>query len=188
MPHFIGKSTSQSPCPRAGLVALRQTFVRRCHGGLGSPGPAGSRPNKYDGTEVRAALVQSLRAALAGSMPASFHHAASLPRADCSSRPLWLAVRNKYWRQSTSPAAGQIHAPPVARPVTGQCCRSFPLEAQTAGKTRMRTVVQTIIVALAVACCASACTQEQKAGCVMKGNISSPFAADYSHADIASPV
>jgi len=37
----------------------------------------------------------------------------------------------------------------------------------------MRTVVQTIIVALAVACCASACTQEQRAGCVIKGNISS---------------
>jgi hypothetical protein len=36
----------------------------------------------------------------------------------------------------------------------------------------MRTVVQTIIVALAVACCASACTQEQRAGCVIKGNIS----------------
>ena len=44
---------------------------------------------------------------------------------------------------------------------------------RTAGKTRMRTVVQTIIVALAVACCASACTQEQRAGCVIKGNISS---------------
>ena len=39
---------------------------------------------------------QRLREALAGSMPASFHHAASLPRADCSSRPLWLPVRNKY--------------------------------------------------------------------------------------------
>jgi hypothetical protein len=37
----------------------------------------------------------------------------------------------------------------------------------------MRTVVQTIIVALAVACCASACTQEQRAACVIKGNISS---------------
>jgi hypothetical protein len=37
----------------------------------------------------------------------------------------------------------------------------------------MRTVVQTIMVALAVACCASACTQEQRAGCVIKGNISS---------------
>jgi hypothetical protein len=24
------------PAPRAGLVALRQTFVRRCHGSLGS--------------------------------------------------------------------------------------------------------------------------------------------------------
>ena len=40
-PPFIGKSTSYPPCPRAGLVALRQTFVRRCHGGLGSPGLPG---------------------------------------------------------------------------------------------------------------------------------------------------
>ena len=37
----------------------------------------------------------------------------------------------------------------------------------------MRTVVQTSIVALAVTCCASACTQEQRAGGVIKGNISS---------------
>ena len=40
-PPFIGKSTSYPPCPRAGLVALRQTFVRRCHDGLGSPGLPG---------------------------------------------------------------------------------------------------------------------------------------------------
>ena len=45
--------------------------------------------------------------------------------------------------------------------------------AQTAGKIGMRSFVQTIIVALGVACCASACTQEQKAGCVIKGNIAS---------------
>jgi hypothetical protein len=37
----------------------------------------------------------------------------------------------------------------------------------------MRTVVQAIIVALGVACCASSCTQEQRAGCVIKGNIGS---------------
>jgi hypothetical protein len=37
----------------------------------------------------------------------------------------------------------------------------------------MRSFVQTIIVALGVACCASACTQEQRAGCVIKGNIAS---------------
>lgn len=39
----------------------------------------------------------------------------------------------------------------------------------------MRTVVRTSIVALALAvtCCASACAQEQRAGCVIKGNISS---------------
>jgi hypothetical protein len=37
----------------------------------------------------------------------------------------------------------------------------------------MRTVVRTSLVALVVACCASACTQEQRAGCVIKGNISS---------------
>ena len=53
---FIGKLTSQSPCPRAGLVALRQTFVRRCRGGLGSPRAAGNRQIKYDSGEVRAAL------------------------------------------------------------------------------------------------------------------------------------
>ena len=47
------------------------------------------------------------------------------------------------------------------------------MEAQNCGKTRTRTIVQTIIVALAVACCASACTQEQRAGGVIKGNISS---------------
>ena len=29
------------------------------------------------------------------------------------------------------------------------------------------------MLALAVACCASACTQEQRAGCVIKGNINS---------------
>ena len=31
------------PALGAGLVALRQTFVRRCHGGSGSPGPAGNQ-------------------------------------------------------------------------------------------------------------------------------------------------
>ena len=36
---------------------MRQTFVRRCHGGLGSPGPAGNWQIKYDGGEVRAALA-----------------------------------------------------------------------------------------------------------------------------------
>jgi hypothetical protein len=36
----------------------------------------------------------------------------------------------------------------------------------------MRTVVQTSLVALAVVSGAWACTQEQKAGCVIKGNIS----------------
>jgi hypothetical protein len=43
----------------------------------------------------------------------------------------------------------------------------------------MRTVVQTIIVALAVAYCASACTQEQRAWCVIEGNISSSGERSY---------
>jgi hypothetical protein len=37
----------------------------------------------------------------------------------------------------------------------------------------MRTVIRTSILAMAFACCASACTQEQRAGCIIKGNISS---------------
>ena len=99
------------PALGAGLVALRQTFVRRCHGGLGSPGlpgidkssmMAGKAARPWDvATSVQTdpplfmrLSFQRLREALAGSMPASFHHAASLPRADCSSRPLWLPVRN----------------------------------------------------------------------------------------------
>jgi hypothetical protein len=36
----------------------------------------------------------------------------------------------------------------------------------------MRTVVRASIVVLTVASCASACTQEQRGGCVIKGNIS----------------
>jgi hypothetical protein len=51
-PPFIGKSTSY-PCLPAGLVALRQTFVRRCHGGLGSSGPAGIGKSEHDGRAVR---------------------------------------------------------------------------------------------------------------------------------------
>src|SRR6516225_8054585 len=70
-------------------------------------------------------------------------------------------------------SAAEFRAPPTARPVTGQRCRSPSPLAQTAGKIGMRSFVQTIIVALGVACCASACTQEQKAGCVIKGNIAS---------------
>ena len=37
----------------------------------------------------------------------------------------------------------------------------------------MQTVIRTSILAIAIACCASACTQEQRAGCTIKGNISS---------------
>jgi hypothetical protein len=46
---------------------------------------------------------------------------------------------------------------------------------ETEETSGMRTVVRTSIVALALAvtCCASACAQEQRAGCVIKGNISS---------------
>src|SRR5262245_8991457 len=69
--------------------------------------------------------------------------------------------------------AAEFRAPPTVRPVTGQRCRSPSPLAQTAGKIGMRSFVQTIIVALGVACCASACTQEQRAGCVIKGNIAS---------------
>ena len=43
------------PCPRAGLVALRQSFVRRCHGGLGSPGLPGIDKSSMMAGEVRAA-------------------------------------------------------------------------------------------------------------------------------------
>ena len=39
-PRFIGESLLSRPALGAGLVALRQLFVRRCHGGLGSPRPA----------------------------------------------------------------------------------------------------------------------------------------------------
>jgi len=38
---------------------------------------------------------------------------------------------------------------------------------------QVRTIVRTSILAMAVACCASACTKEQRAGCMIKGNISS---------------
>ena len=51
----IGKSTSYPPWPRAGLVALRQTFVRRCHDGLGSPGLPGIDKSSMMAGEVRAA-------------------------------------------------------------------------------------------------------------------------------------
>jgi hypothetical protein len=43
-PPFIGKSLLSGPDPRAGLVALRQTFVRRCHGGWGSFGKSEHEP------------------------------------------------------------------------------------------------------------------------------------------------
>ena len=43
------------PCPRAGLVASRQSFVRRCHGGLGSPGLPGIDKSSMMAGEVRAA-------------------------------------------------------------------------------------------------------------------------------------
>jgi hypothetical protein len=46
---------SSSSCARAGLVALCQTFVRRCHGGLGSPGLPGIDKSSMMAGEVRAA-------------------------------------------------------------------------------------------------------------------------------------
>ena len=51
-PRFIGYRGR--PALGAGLVALRQTFVRRCHGGLGSPGLPGIDKSSMAG-EVRAA-------------------------------------------------------------------------------------------------------------------------------------
>ena len=79
-PPFIGKSTSYPPCPCAGLVALRQSFVRRCHGGLGSPGqPEIDKSSMMAGKSARRGTgpwpdapysmrlsFQSLREALAG--------------------------------------------------------------------------------------------------------------------------
>ena len=107
---------------------------------------------------------QSLREALAGSMPASFHHAASLPRADCSSRPLWLPVRNKYLAPINKSRRGTNSRAANGKTRYGSALLGLSLwRRRTAGKTRIRTVVQTLIVALAVACCASACTQEQRA-------------------------
>src|SRR4051812_43672924 len=80
-PPFIGKSTSYQPCPRAGLVALRQTFVRRCHDGLGSPGlpeidkssmMAGKSARPWDGGRrsrpIRPLIHAALVPELAGSL------------------------------------------------------------------------------------------------------------------------
>jgi hypothetical protein len=85
---------------------------------------------------------------------------------------------------------GNVWGPSHARNRRVSCIRTpptgeSPLRVSAAGssppfwrrknarKDRIRTVVRTSMLALAVACCASACTQEQRARCVIKGNSSS---------------
>jgi hypothetical protein len=55
-PRFIGSiGFLIAPPLGARLVALRQSFVRRCHGGLGSPGLPGIDKSSMMAGEVRAA-------------------------------------------------------------------------------------------------------------------------------------
>src|SRR6516162_884175 len=95
----------------------------------------------------------------------------------------WQRQTN-VWRKATTPARGPKRlingeAIPAARRNCVHRQRQDPLRVSAAvsprnrEESRMWTIVRTSIFALAAACCASACTQEQLAGCVIKGNISS---------------
>ena len=191
-PPIIDKSTSYPPCPGTGLVALRQTFVRRCHGSLGSPGlpgidkssmMAGKAARPWDvATSVQTdpplfmrLSFQRLREALAGSMPASFHHAASLPRADCSSRPLWLPVRNKYLAPINKSRGGTNSPAANGKTRYGSVLPVFPFggadcekDQDANGRSNDHCYAGRRMLRLGS-------YARTKSRCAIKGNISSPF-------------